>query len=60
MTAFQIIAIILSLAALCSYLNHRYVKFPASIGQMAFALGMSASVLFLARIIHKKGRSSLK
>ncbi|HYQ92871.1 MAG TPA: sodium:proton antiporter [Candidatus Competibacteraceae bacterium] len=32
---------------MCSYLNHRYVKFPASIGQMAFALGMSASVLFL-------------
>ena len=47
MTSFQIIAIILSMAALGSYLNDRYLKFLASIGQMAFALGASASVLFL-------------
>lgn len=47
MTVFQIIAVILSLAALCSYLNHRYLKLQASIGQMAFAFAISASVLCL-------------
>ena len=47
MTPFQIIAIILSLAAFDSYLNDRYLKLPASLGQMAFALGVSASALFL-------------
>jgi CPA1 family monovalent cation:H+ antiporter len=46
-TTFQIIAAILSLAALCSYLNHKYMKLPASIGQMAFAFALSASILLL-------------
>jgi monovalent cation:H+ antiporter, CPA1 family len=50
MTAFQMIAALLSLAALCSYLNHRYMKLQASIGQMAFAIAISASVLCLEAI----------
>jgi len=50
MTAFQMIAALLSLAALCSYLNHKYVKLQASIGQMAFAVAISASVLCLEAV----------
>jgi hypothetical protein len=38
MTAFQIIAILISLPAIFSYLNYRYFKFPATIGVMLIAL----------------------
>jgi CPA1 family monovalent cation:H+ antiporter len=32
MTVFQIIAVLISLTALFSYLNYRYFKLPATIG----------------------------
>ena len=47
MTTFRIIAGVLSLAAFCNYLNHRFVKLPASVGQMAFALIISVLLLLL-------------
>ena len=47
MTAFQIIAAILTLTAVGSYLNQRYVKFPATIGLMAFAFLISLTAIIL-------------
>jgi CPA1 family monovalent cation:H+ antiporter len=38
MTAFQILAVLLCLAAAGAYLNHRFLKAPATIGLMAIAL----------------------
>ena len=50
MTAFQIIALLITLTALFSYLNHRWIKLPATIGVMLIALlvslGLIASRLF--------------
>ncbi len=41
MTIFQTIAVLLVLAAVGGYVNHRYVRLPVTIGQMAFALIVS-------------------
>ncbi len=41
MSAFQIIALLLTIAAMAGYINHRYVKLPQAIGVMAIALTMS-------------------
>jgi CPA1 family monovalent cation:H+ antiporter len=41
MTTFQTIAILLTLAALAGYMNHRLFKLPTTIGLMAFALILS-------------------
>lgn len=41
MTAFQIIALLLTIAAMAGYVNHRFVKLPQAIGVMALALTMS-------------------
>jgi len=41
MTVFQIIALLITLTALFSYLNYRYIKMPATIGVMFIALVMS-------------------
>ncbi len=49
MTAFQIIAILLTFAALAGYINHRYVKLPAAVGMMALALGMSLVAFTLGK-----------
>ncbi len=45
MSAFQIIAILISLTAIFSYLNHRYFKLPATIGVMLIALLMSLALI---------------
>jgi CPA1 family monovalent cation:H+ antiporter len=47
MTTFQIIASLLTLAALGGYVNHRYMKLPATIGHMAFALILSLVAVVL-------------
>jgi CPA1 family monovalent cation:H+ antiporter len=46
MTLFQTIAVLISLAALFSYLNHRYLRLPQTIGVMV--LGLATSLLLLA------------
>ncbi|HEY4971536.1 MAG TPA: sodium:proton antiporter, partial [Steroidobacteraceae bacterium] len=43
-------ALLVSLAALFSYLNFRFVKLPSTIGLMVISLGMSLLVLFLGSI----------
>ncbi len=45
MTVFQIIAILISLTAMFSYLNHRWFKLPATIGVMLIALLMSLGLI---------------
>ncbi len=45
MTAFQIVAILISLTALFSYLNYRYFKLPATIGVMLIALLTSLGLI---------------
>jgi CPA1 family monovalent cation:H+ antiporter len=49
MTPFQIIAAVVTLSAIGSYLNYRYFKFPQTIGLMAFALVVSAVAIVLSR-----------
>ena len=44
-TVFQIIAILISLTALFSYLNHRFFKLPATIGVMLMSLLMSLALI---------------
>lgn len=48
MTLFQIIAVVLSLAAFGSYINEKLVKLPSTIGHMAFALVISFTLISLA------------
>jgi CPA1 family monovalent cation:H+ antiporter len=47
MELFRIIAILITLAALFSYLNHRYIRLPTTIGVMLIALLMSAGLILL-------------
>ena len=45
MTPFQLIAIILTFAAIGGYLNYRYIGLPPTIGHMVFALVLSVSAI---------------
>jgi len=45
MTVFQIIALLISLTAIFSYLNYRYFKLPATIGVMLIALLVSLALI---------------
>jgi len=47
MTAFQIIALLLTFAALGVYVNNRFLKLPSTIGLMAFALVISLGAINL-------------
>jgi len=49
MTFFNILAILLCLSAAFSYLNHRYLHFPTTIGIMFIALLVSLGILGLGR-----------
>lgn len=49
MTIFQITAIVVSIAALFSYINFRFIKLPTTIGVMLIALLSSAALLIAAR-----------
>ena len=49
MTPFQIIAVVVTLSAIGSYLNYRYLRFPPTVGLMAFALAVSLSAIVLSR-----------
>lgn len=47
MNLFNIIAILITLSAVFSYINYRYIKLPTSIGLMLIALLMSLSLIAL-------------
>jgi len=50
MTTFQIIAILITLTALFSYFNYRYIKLPTTIGVMLMALVASLVLIGLAAV----------
>ena len=50
MTPFQTIAILITLTALFSYFNYRYIKLPTTIGVMLMALATSLVLLGLAAL----------
>jgi CPA1 family monovalent cation:H+ antiporter len=50
MTPFQLIAIILTFTALGGYINYRYMRLPATIGNMVFALLVSLLAILLDKI----------
>ena len=50
MSLFNIIAILLTLSALFSYLNHRFFHLPTTVGLMLAALLMSLALLLLAAL----------
>jgi CPA1 family monovalent cation:H+ antiporter len=50
MTLFEIVAVLLVLSALFSYLNHRFIRLPTTIGVMAIALAMSLGLVLAGRM----------
>ncbi|MFA7276735.1 MAG: sodium:proton antiporter [Pseudobdellovibrionaceae bacterium] len=50
MSAFQILAVILTIAAVGGYVNYKYIKLPTTIGHMAFALLVSFGAIILSEI----------
>jgi len=50
MSSFDIIAILLTITAFAGYINHRFVRLPASIGMMAIALVMSVVTFTLGKL----------
>ncbi len=50
MTLVETITILVCLSAGFSYLNHRYIRLPVTIGLMAIALGMSLALVLLGKL----------
>ena len=50
MTVFQISAVLLALAALAAYLNHRFVRLPANMGLMVIGLLLSLMFVLLGKL----------
>jgi len=48
MSFFQIVSILITLAALFGYLNHRFIRLPATIGVMLIALLLSLALIALS------------
>ena len=48
--AFNAIALLLSFAAIGSYVNHRFIRFPQTIALMALSLSLSLIVVFLGTV----------
>ncbi len=49
MSLFNVVALLLTLSALFSYFNHRYLKLPTAIGLLSIALAMSLGMLLLGQ-----------
>jgi CPA1 family monovalent cation:H+ antiporter len=52
MDAFTILAILLTIAALFSWLNHRFIKLPNTIGLMVLSLFFSLGLVIVGRLFH--------
>ena len=50
MTIFETIAVLVTLAAIASYLNHRFVRLPATIGLMVISLLLSLGFVLLGKL----------
>ncbi len=50
MSLFNILAVLVNLSAVFSYINHRYLRLPTSIGVMLIALVMSLGIIALSHL----------
>ena len=50
MSLFNILAVLVTLSAVFSYINHRYLRLPTSIGVMLIALVMSLGIIALSHL----------
>ena len=50
MTFIHTMTILICLSAIFSYVNHRWLKFPLTIGLMALALAMSLALVLLGKL----------
>ncbi len=50
MNIFDIIAVLITLSAVFSYINYRYIKLPSTIGLMLFSLVMSLCLIVLGQL----------
>ena len=50
MGIFDVTAVLVTIAAIFSYINYRYIKLPAAIGLMFIALAMSLGLIALAKL----------
>ena len=50
MSIINTIAILISLAAIFSYINYKYLKIPSTIGLLAIALLMSLAIVLLGKM----------
>ena len=57
MGSFEIIAILITLAALLAYVNHRFLRMPQTIGLMLLSLALAVVLLVLGQIGGGLGRS---
>jgi CPA1 family monovalent cation:H+ antiporter len=53
MGLFDLLAVLITLTALFSFLNHRYIKLPTSIGVMVIALVLSLGLILVGEIGHQ-------
>jgi CPA1 family monovalent cation:H+ antiporter len=50
MSSFNILAIVVTMAAVFSYLNHRHFRLPTTIALMIMSLALSLGLLLVARV----------
>lgn len=50
MDLFTIISVLITLSAIFGYINHRYIKLPATIGSMLIALVMSLTIILSGKL----------
>lgn len=50
MSIFSVIAVLLTIVAIASYINHRYIKLPSTVGLMVIALGLSLGLIGLGAV----------
>jgi ACR3 family arsenite efflux pump ArsB len=56
MSVFQVIAVLLTLTALFSYLNYRFIRLPTTIGVMLIALIASLALIVCSILGSASGR----
>ena len=52
---FNLIALVVTLAAVCGWVNHKWFRLPHTIGLVVIALGVSFAALFLDAVVPSLG-----
>jgi len=58
MDVFDLVAVLITISAAFSYLNHRLIKLPTTIGLMALTLGLSAVMVIVGRFVPEIGQKA--